>query len=81
MTARERDGFRQALRSLATPRVVDLTFRASLSWPETHWYEPESFEDVAAQDAIRSARSQGLPDLIEDSSAVGRLAVLLRKRR
>jgi hypothetical protein len=84
MSARQDDNFRQMLRALpmrrATPRVVDLSFPVSLSWPERHWYEPQTFDQVAAQEAVRSARVQKLPDRIENPSAVGRLAVLWRKR-
>ncbi|GAA3937202.1 hypothetical protein [Actinoplanes auranticolor] len=64
----------------ATVRVVDLSFPVSLSWPESYWYEPESFDQVAAQEAIRTARAQSLPDRITDVSTVGRMATLWRTR-
>lgn len=84
MSTRDDDNFRQMLRALpmrrATPRHVDLSFKASLSWPEKHWYRPETFEQVAAQDAVRSARAQRLPDRIAAPAAIRQLASLLRTR-
>jgi hypothetical protein len=84
MTAREDDGFRQALRAIpmrrATPRPLNFSFRASLAWPMSEWYRPETFHQVAAQEAVRRARTQKLPDRIADPSVIGRLAVFWRKR-
>jgi hypothetical protein len=64
----------------ATARTVDLSFGVSLAWPTERWYEPQTFDQVAAQDAISGARAQGLADRIEDPSAVRQLASLLRTR-
>lgn len=64
----------------ATARLIDLSFTVSLSWPESYWYEPASFDQVAAKEAIRSARAQRLPDRITDASTVGRMATLWRTR-
>ncbi|MEH1098220.1 hypothetical protein [Micromonospora sp. CPCC 205561] len=74
--ARENDGFRRALRSMATRRKIDFSFNGSLSWPESEWYTPETFGQVAAQDAIKRARKQGLPDRIEDRPTLDKIAAL-----
>jgi len=63
---------------LATPWVLDFSFPVQLSWPEEHWYTPQTFEEMAQQEAVRSARAQGLPDRIEDPTTVSRLATLWR---
>lgn len=65
----------------ATPQRFDFRFPASLAWPCEHWYEPETFEEIAAQEAIRSARAQGLPDRITDDHTAGKLATLFRRAR
>lgn len=87
MSTRKADGFRQALRGLATPRtgdggatplVVDLTFRASLGWPEKHWYDPENAREVAHQAAVRSRRKQGLGVVVQNDPVLTRLATLFR---
>ncbi|MBM0258957.1 hypothetical protein [Micromonospora sp. 4G55] len=67
-------------RAVATKRKIDFSFNGSLSWPEGEWYAPETGREQAAQDAIRGARKQGLPDRIEDPATVDNLAVLVRKR-
>ncbi|MEU2661194.1 hypothetical protein [Micromonospora sp. NPDC007220] len=73
---RENDGFRQALPSMATRRKIDFSFNGSLSWPEPEWYVPETWQEQAAQDAIKRARKQGLPDRIEDRPTLDKIAAL-----
>jgi len=65
----------------ATPAIVDFSWEASLSWPDSEQYEPETSDQVAEQEAIRSARAQGLPDRIQDPAVIGRLATMLRRGR
>lgn len=74
--ARGDDGFRKALRSLATKRKIDFSFNGSLSWPAEHWYPAETWQEQAAQDAIKRARKQGLPDRIEDRPTLDKIAAL-----
>lgn len=51
-----------------------------LDQPSDRWPRPATFTEVAAQEAIRSARAQGLPDRISDPATVRRLAALLDAR-
>ncbi|MFD6771257.1 hypothetical protein ACFWC6_34155 [Micromonospora chalcea] len=65
----------------ATRRLLDFRPRTvATCWPESEWPPAETFEEVAAQDAVRSAVKQGLPTVIQDSATVRSLAVLWRKR-
>lgn len=63
-----------------TPKYINFSFEASLSWPNSEQYEPTTFDETAAQDAIRGAREQGLPDRVSDPVAVHKLRSLLRRR-
>lgn len=81
-TARDDDGFRQALRNLgATKRRMNFTFEGSLSWPVEHWYGPEDLtpQEMAVQDTVLERRAQGLADKINDPSLLGRLAAMLNR--
>ncbi|MFJ6198856.1 hypothetical protein [Micromonospora sp. NPDC092111] len=65
----------------ATKRRLDFRPRTvATCWPEGEWPTPEPFEEVAAQDAVRSAVKQGLPSVIQDPAFVDQQAVLWRKR-
>lgn len=65
----------------ASRRRMDFRPRTvATCWPEAEWPTPETFEEVAAQAAVRSAREQGLSPVIQDLSIVGNLATLWRKR-
>ncbi|MGW3619474.1 hypothetical protein [Micromonospora arida] len=77
--AREDDGFRQALRSMATRRKVDFSFNASLSWPVEEWYDPETGAEVARQQVIKDRRNQGLSDRLSGPGVVQMVAGLIRK--
>lgn len=50
---------------------------AYLDQPCDQWPPAATFAEVAQQEAIRSARAQGLPDRISDQATVSRLAALL----
>lgn len=64
----------------ATNRKLDFRSRTiATCWPEAEWPAPESFEEVAAQEAVRSARAQGLPVVIQDPATVRDLAVLWKR--
>ncbi|WP_326561401.1 hypothetical protein [Micromonospora sp. NBC_01796] len=78
MSARQDDGFRQALRKLATKRPVDFRHDAILHAPEREWYRPKNAREVAVQHAVRSARAQGLPDKVQDQSLISRAAALFQ---
>ena len=65
----------------ARTAVIDFRFPASLAWPAEHWYEPESAREVAQQEAIRSARAQGLSDRVTDPVVLGQVAGLYGKKR
>ncbi|KIR64729.1 hypothetical protein [Micromonospora haikouensis] len=61
----------------ATRRKLDFRPRTVVTcWPEAEWYTPETFEEVAAQDAVRSAVKQGLPPVIQDRSTLDKIAAL-----
>ncbi|MEV0811232.1 hypothetical protein [Micromonospora sp. NPDC050200] len=65
----------------ATRRKLDFRPRTvATCWPESEWPPAETFEEVAAQDAVRSAVKQGLPPVIQDPAIVRDLVILCRKR-
>ncbi|WP_433117121.1 hypothetical protein [Micromonospora sp. CA-246542] len=77
--AREDDGFRQTLRSMATKRKVDFSFNASLSWPVEEWYDPETGTEEARQKVVRDRRKQGLSDRLSGPGVVQMIAARFRK--
>jgi hypothetical protein len=74
MSARDDNNFLEMLRALpirgATPRVVDLSYGNLLYGPEKTWPHPETVEEFAQADAVRSRRKQGLPERLGNAVRV-----------